>query len=85
MENTEMLKAVKHGLKELSNYNDDEIKLWINSAKGFLEASGVKPSVINSEKSIGVITLLVDSFRLREPNFSQVILMQVTQLALVGE
>lgn len=85
MSDVEMLEAVKHGLKELSNYNDDEIKLWLSSAISFLEHSGVNPEVARSEKALGVITLLVDSFRLREANFSQVILMQVTQLALVGE
>ena len=85
MLDVEMLKAVKHGLKELSNYNDDEIKLWLSSAISFLEHSGVKSEVARSEKALGVITLLVDSFRLREANFSQVILMQVTQLALVGD
>lgn len=85
MENVDMLKAVKHGLKELSNYNDDEIKLWLSSAISFLEHSGVSPEVARSEKALGVITLLVESFRLREANISQVILMQVTQLALVGD
>ena len=84
MSDVEILKAVNHGLKELSNYNDDEIKLWLSSAISFLESSGVKSEVARSEKALGVITLLVDSFRLREANFSQIILMQVTQLALVG-
>lgn len=85
MEKEGLLKSVKLGLKELSNYNDDEIKLWIEAAIRFLENSGVKPDVARSEKALGVITLCVDSFRLREPNFSQVILMQVAQLALAGD
>lgn len=85
MEKEQLLKAVKCGLKELSNYNDDEIKLWIDTAIRFLENSGVRPDVARSEKAIGVITLCVDSFRLREPNFNQVTLMQVTQLALGGD
>ena len=85
MDKEKILTAVKCGLKELSNYNDDEIKLWIDSAIKFLLNAGVKQSQIDSGDALGVITLCVDSFRLREPNFSQVILMQVTQLALAGE
>lgn len=84
MNNEEILEAVKFGLKELSNYNDDEIKLWIRLAIGFLEDAGVKPNVVRSERAIGVITLCVDHYRLRE-NFSQLTLMQITQLALRGE
>lgn len=85
MSKEEILKAVKYGLKELSNYNDEEITLWINSAMNFLESAGVKPDVVRSEKAIGVITLCVDSLRLREPIFSQTILMLASQLALGGE
>jgi hypothetical protein len=81
----EILEAVKCGLKELSNYNDDEIKLWINASIGFIERAGVKPDVARSEKALGVITLCVNSLRLREPNFSDVIRMLVTQLALSGD
>ena len=84
MSDQEILKAVKAGLKELSNYNDEEIMLWIKTAKKFLESSGVKPNVVHSEKALGVITLCVDSLRLRE-NFSQVTLMLVSQLALGGD
>ncbi len=85
MNEQEMLEAVKCGLKELSNYNDDEIKLWINASIGFIERSGVKPDVARSEKALGVITLCVNSLRLREPNFSQVIMMLIAQLALSGD
>lgn len=84
MNETEILKKVKEGLKELSNYNDDELKLWIKLAMNFLEGAGVKPNVVRSEKAIGVITLCVDHYRLRE-NFSQLTLMSITQLALRGD
>lgn len=84
MSDTEILEAVKCGLKELSNYNDDEIKLWITATIHFLEGAGVSSSVVRSEKAIGVITSCVDSLRLRE-NFNQVTLMLVSQLALLGE
>ena len=81
MTDAEILQSVKYGLKELSNYNDDEIRLWITAAMNFLEGAGANPEKVRSEKAIGVITLCVDHFRLRE-NFSQATLMLVTQFAL---
>lgn len=84
MTEAEILQSVKHGLKELSNYNDDEIKLWIKTAMNFLENAGCSSELVRSEKAIGVITSCVDHLRLRE-NFSQVTLMLISQLALLGE
>ena len=84
MNDEEILVAVKHGLKELSNYNDDEIKLWIKLAIDFIIDAGTSPEKARSERAIGVITSCVDHFRLRE-NFSQVTLMLVSQLALGGD
>lgn len=85
MNNEEILKAVKTGLKELSNYNDEEIMLWINSSIKFLENAGVSPSKIYNGEAIGVITLCVNSLRLREANFSQTTMILITQLALSGD
>lgn len=84
MNDAERLQAVKYGIKELSNYNDDEIKLWITSAMKFIEGAGASSEKVKSEQAIGVITLCVDHFRLRE-NFSQTTLMLVTQFALGGD
>lgn len=83
MTNEQILKAVKSGLKELSNYNDEEIALWITSAIKFIKSAGASEEKVRSEEAIGVITLCVDHFRLRE-NFSQATLMLVTQFALEG-
>lgn len=66
MAETELLKQVKIALKELSNYNDDEISLWIKTAKGILIDAGVKPEVVASEKVVGIITIIVDDLRLRK-------------------
>ena len=85
MTNTEILYAVKVGLKELSDYNDEEIMLWIKASIKFLKNAGVKDSQIESGEALGVITLCVNSLRLREPNFSPITMMMATQLALSGD
>ena len=66
MTDTELLKQVKIALKELSNYNDDEILLWIRTAKHILLDAGIKPDIVDSEKVIGLITIAVDDLRLRK-------------------
>lgn len=66
MTEAEILKTVKIGIKELSNYNDDEIKLWITTAKRMLVNAGVKQSVVDSGDVIGLITIIVDNLRLRK-------------------
>ena len=66
MTETELLANVKIAIKELSNYNDDEILLWIRTAKNILYNAGVKPDVVESENVIGIITVIVDDLRLRK-------------------
>ena len=66
MTETELLTQVKIALKELSNYNDDEIMLWIKTSKGILLNAGVRPEVVESEQVIGLITIAVDDLRLRK-------------------
>lgn len=66
MTEADLLKQVKIALKELSNYNDDEISLWIKTAQGILLDAGVKPDVVASEQVIGAITIAVDDLRLRK-------------------
>ncbi len=66
MTDTELLTNVKIALKELSNYNDDEIMLWINTAKNIALDAGVKQDVVDSPKVIGLITIIVNDLRLRK-------------------
>lgn len=61
----ELLSQVKTAIKELSNFNDDEITLWIKTAKQTLLNSKVPADVVNSDEVIGLITILVNNFRLR--------------------
>lgn len=66
MTETELLDAVKIALKELSTYNDSEILLWVRTAKTILYNAGVKPDIVESEKVIGIVTVIVDDLRLRK-------------------
>ena len=66
IQETELLKQVKIGLKELSNYNDSEISLWIKTAKGILRDAGISEKTVNSERVIGLITIAVNDLRLRK-------------------
>lgn len=84
MTKEERLKAVKEGIKELSQYNDGEVQIWINTAMKFIEKAGATKEDVESEEAIGVITLCVDHLRLRE-DFSQTTLMIVSQFALGGD
>lgn len=65
MTEDDLLIEVKTGIKELSNYNDNEILLWVRTAKNILYNAGVKPDVVESEKVIGIATIIVDDLRLR--------------------
>lgn len=85
MTKEEILQSVKMGLKELSNYNDDEITLWINSAIKYLENAGVSSKKIDNGEALGVITLIVDKLRKRETDFGGILSFMITQLALAGD
>lgn len=56
MEETKLLEAVKNGAGKLSEYHDDVIKVWIREVKEFLLSAGIPKSVLESEKSAGIIT-----------------------------
>lgn len=84
MDEDTRLAKVKTLLKELSTYNDEEIKLWISAVMDFMEGAGVTPVKLQSEASIGLIALGVDALRMREP-FSETFIMLVTQYALRGD
>ena len=85
MNKSEILKAVKIGIKELSDYNDEEILLWIDASIKYLENAGVSSTKIANGEANGVITLLVNKLRLRETDFGRVLEFMVVQLALSGD
>lgn len=55
MTDIELLIDVKRGLGITGTYQDETLKVYINEVKEYLSDAGVKPTVINSPISVGVI------------------------------
>lgn len=55
MNEIELLTKIKKSLGITSSYQDDVLKEHIDEVKRFLQSAGVKPAVVNSSKSLGVI------------------------------
>ena len=84
MDEEAKLQEVKTVLKELSDYNDEEIKLWISVVVDYMRGAGVSENRINSTSSIGLIALGVEALRLRE-DFSETFKSLVIQYAMRGD
>ena len=56
MNEQELLYKVKRGLGITANYHDDILMEYISEVKRYLIGAGVKPNIVNSEASSGVIT-----------------------------
>lgn len=80
MDKQAILTAVKSGIKELSNYNDDEIMLWVEAAIRFLINGGVSEEKIYNGEALGVITLIVKKLRVGDTEFGEVCRMMMYQL-----
>lgn len=52
----DILSKVKTSLGITGDFQDDTLTCYINEVKEFLLDSGVKPEIINSESSAGIIT-----------------------------
>ena len=50
-----MLEKVKECLGITGNYQDDIIQGWIDEIKQLMIDGGIAPSIVNDEKSAGVI------------------------------
>ena len=51
----DLLIQVKIGLGITGTYQDETLKVYIDEVKSYLLSAGVKPTVINSSLSVGVI------------------------------
>lgn len=51
----DLLIHVKSGLGITGTYQDETLKVYINEVKSYLSDAGIKPTVINSSLSVGVI------------------------------
>lgn len=55
MTEAELLKIVKSGMSITGPYMDDKLKVWINEVKEYLVSAGVQRSIVDSDKSAGII------------------------------
>ena len=55
MNEMELLSKIKKSVGITSSYQDDVLKEHINEVKRYLLSAGVKPGVVNSSLSLGVI------------------------------
>lgn len=51
---------VKKGLGITTDYQDEVLQIYIDSAKAFMKSSGVPVSVLNSDEAVGCILLIVN-------------------------
>lgn len=55
MTDNELLVQVKKGLGITGTFQDDTLSVYIAEVKAFLTDAGVRPEVVNSSASVGVI------------------------------
>lgn len=88
MADTGILTKVKAALGITGEYQDGTLNEYIENVKEFMKNSGVKEAVVNSDVSAGAISRgVIDMWNLSggSGEFSQMFLMQVTQLAYKKE
>lgn len=77
-----MLEKVKECLGITGNYQDDIIQGWIDEIKQLMIDGGIAPSIVNDEKSDGVIARGIDDVYFQKSNLSTYFWQRATQLAL---
>lgn len=55
MTEAELLKTVKDGMSITGTYLDDKLKVWILEVKEYLVSAGIPQSIVDSNKSAGII------------------------------
>lgn len=81
----DILEEIKTRLSITGNFHDGVISGLAQDVKIFMEMAGVKKSVVESEKSIGVIARGVADLWTGEGKFSEVFKQQVIQLSFEVE
>jgi len=87
MDKNELLIKVKQNLLITGNYHDDLLANYIAEVKAFLIDSGVKETIVNSKKSIGIISRgVVDlwNYGNGQTTFSNYFMQRAIQLVLKG-
>ena len=77
-----MLEKVKECLGITGTYQDTILKNWIAEIKQLMIDGGIAPSIVNDEKSAGVIARGIDDVYFQKSNLSTYFWQRATQLAL---
>lgn len=80
-----MLEKVKKSLGITGNYQDEIIQIWIDEIKQLMIDGGIAPSIVNDEKSAGVIAKGIDDVYFQKTNLSTYFWQRATQLAFEEE
>lgn len=78
------LEDVKSMIGITGDYQDTQIRLYIEEVKGHMASAGISQNIINSKKATGTIARGVDDLLFREGNLSMYFLMRCAQLSLEG-
>lgn len=86
MTDAELLAKVKTGLFGTAEgaWRDELLSIYINEVKAFMKSAGVAESVLNSEVSVGCITLGVNdlwNYSSGSPKLSEYCKQRIIQLA----
>ena len=87
MDNSELLEKVKQSMLISDDFHDEMLKNYIVEVKGYLISAGVRKSIVNSVKAVGVISRgVMDlwNFGLGQANFSEYFTQRAIQLSLKG-
>ncbi len=76
-----MLEAVKISLGITGTYQDNTIQKWIDEIKQLMVDGGIPLSVVNDEKSAGIIAKGIDDLYFQKTNLSQYFWQRAIQLA----
>lgn len=76
-----MLENVKSNLGITGNFQDEIIKGWIDEIKQLMIDGGISPSIVNDEKSAGVIAKGIDDVYFQKNDLSKYFWQRATQLA----
>ena len=76
------LLKVKQGMLIGGNYNDESLKIFIGEAIQHMKDAGISDKFIESEKSIGLITLITSDLYGTEKKLSEYTKTRIVQASL---
>lgn len=80
-----MLEKVKKNLGITGTFQDDMVQGWIDEIKQLMIDGGIPSSIVNNEKSAGVIAKGIDDVYFQKTDLSNYFWQRATQLAFKEE